>query len=190
MKREREREGGRGLVMPFLGWDALPQETTRKALHFSLWYCLREHDDDDDDDDKYTFKIKPTETYYVYYLITPWSRVLLAKLSGLQLVKKFPAFYGTRRFTTAFTSVRHLSLSWASSIQSITPHPTSWRSILISSSHLRLGLPSVMYIITLLSWERSFRINCRFVSYVWITYFCTSYIWTLTYKLLFSLPNT
>ena len=51
------------------------------------------------------------------------------------------AFHGTRRFITALTCVRHLSLSWASSIQSIYPHPTSWRSILISA-HLRLGLPS------------------------------------------------
>ena len=32
--------------------------------------------------------------------------------------------------------------SWASPIQSIYPHPTSWRSILILSTHLRLGLPS------------------------------------------------
>ena len=75
------------------------------------------------------------------YLLTPWCRVL-EKLIGLQLVKKFPAFHGTRRFITALTSVRHLSLSWASSIQSIFPHPTSWRSILILSTHLRLGLPS------------------------------------------------
>jgi hypothetical protein len=45
------------------------------------------------------------------YLLTPWSRVLLEKLTGLQLVKKFPAFYGTRRFITALTSARHLSLS-------------------------------------------------------------------------------
>jgi len=29
------------------------------------------------------------------YLLTPWTRVLLEKLTGLQLVKKFPAFYGT-----------------------------------------------------------------------------------------------
>ena len=29
------------------------------------------------------------------YLLTPWSRVLFEKLTGLQLVKKFPAFYGT-----------------------------------------------------------------------------------------------
>jgi hypothetical protein len=43
------------------------------------------------------------------YLLTPWSRVLLEKLTGLQPVKKFPAFYGTRRFITAFTSARHLS---------------------------------------------------------------------------------
>ena len=45
------------------------------------------------------------------YLLTPRSRVLLEKLTGSQIVKKFPAFYGTRRFITAFTSVRHLSLS-------------------------------------------------------------------------------
>jgi hypothetical protein len=45
------------------------------------------------------------------YLLTPWSRVLLEKLASLQLVKKFPVFYGTRRFLTALTSARHLSLS-------------------------------------------------------------------------------
>ena len=76
------------------------------------------------------------------YLLTPWCRVLLEKLTGLQLAKKFPAFHGTRRFITALTSVRHLSLSWASPIQSIYPHPTSWKSILILSTHLHLGLTS------------------------------------------------
>ena len=76
------------------------------------------------------------------YLLTPWCRVLLEKLTGLQLVKKFPAFHGTRRFITAHTSVRHLSPSWPSPIQSIYTHPTSWRSVLILSAHLRLGLPS------------------------------------------------
>ena len=79
------------------------------------------------------------------YLLTPWCRVLLEKLTGLQLVKKFPAFHRTRRFITTLTSVRHLSLSWASLIQSIYPHPTSWRSILILSTHLRLGLPSGLF---------------------------------------------
>ena len=56
------------------------------------------------------------------------------KLTGFQLVKKFPALYGTRRFITAFTRAR--------SNQSIPPHSTSLRSILILSYHLRLGLPS------------------------------------------------
>ena len=76
------------------------------------------------------------------FLLIPWCRVLLEKLTGLQLVKKFPAFHGTRRFITTLTSVRHLSLSWAIPIQSIYPHPTTWRSILILFTHLRLGLPS------------------------------------------------
>ena len=71
--------------------------------------------------------------------------VHLEKLTCLQLVKKFPAFHGTRRFITALTSVRHLSLSWARPIQSIYPHAISWRSILILSTHLRLGLPSGLF---------------------------------------------
>jgi hypothetical protein len=33
------------------------------------------------------------------------------KLTGSQPVKKFPAFYGTRRFITAFSSAQHLPLS-------------------------------------------------------------------------------
>ena len=78
-------------------------------------------------------------------LLTPCSTVLLEKLSGFHPVKKFLAFFGTRKFVTAFTIAHHLSLSRASSIQSICPHPTSWRSILILSSHLRLGFLSVSF---------------------------------------------
>ena len=70
----------------------------------------------------------------VKYLLTPWCRVLLEKLTGLQLVKKFPAFHGTRRFITLLTSARHLFLSWANPIQSTYPHPTSWRSILLAAA--------------------------------------------------------
>ena len=68
------------------------------------------------------------------YLLTPWKRVFLKKLTISQLVKKFPSFYGTRRFITAFISARHLSVSRFRSIHSMTPHPTSWRYILILSS--------------------------------------------------------
>jgi len=83
--------------------------------------------------------------YSLTHSRTPCCRALLEKLTGLQLVKKFPAFHGTRRFITALTSVRQLSLSCASTIQSICPHPTSWRSILILSTHLCLGLPSGLF---------------------------------------------
>jgi hypothetical protein len=77
-------------------------------------------------------------------LLTPWSSVL-EKLTGLQLVTKFPTFYGTRKFITAFKSARHLSQSLASSVQSISPHPTSRRSILLLPSHLCLGLSSGLF---------------------------------------------
>ena len=82
--------------------------------------------------------------WYVNYLLTSRSNVL-EKLTGFQLVKKFSAYYGTQRFITPFTSACHLSLSWARSVQSIPPHPTSWRTILIFSSHLCLGLPSGLF---------------------------------------------
>ena len=93
------------------------------------------------------FKIRKFTVVHNYflYLLTPWCRVLLEKLTCLQLVKKFPAFHETRKFITALTTFRHLSLSWASPIQSIYPHPTSWRSVLILSTHVRLGLPSVLF---------------------------------------------
>ena len=56
-------------------------------------------------------------------ILTPWNGVLLEKLTDPQIAKKFPEFYGTRRFITAFTTARYLSLSWARSIQSTPPTP-------------------------------------------------------------------
>jgi hypothetical protein len=44
-----------------------------------------------------------TPSYTLTYLLTPWSRILLEKLTSLQPVKEFPALYGTRKFITAFT---------------------------------------------------------------------------------------
>ena len=38
-----------------------------------------------------------------------------------------------------------LILGQSNPVQSIYPHPTSWRSILILSTHLRLGLPSGLF---------------------------------------------
>ena len=59
--------------------------------------------------------------------------LLLEKLIVLQLVMKFPAFHGTRRFITTLTSVRHLSLSWANPIQS-TSHLLEIRRNIIHQS--------------------------------------------------------
>ena len=84
----------------------------------------------------------PLNLYNLTYLLTPWSRIPLQKLTGSAASQEIPLIFGTRRFLTVNTSARHLSLSWANSIQSPPPPPTSRRSILILSSHLRLGLPS------------------------------------------------
>ena len=62
--------------------------------------------------------------------------------NGSHLVKKFPTFYGTWKVITILTSAHHLSLSSDRSIQSMPPHHTSKRFILILYCHLRLGLPS------------------------------------------------
>ena len=75
----------------------------------------------------------------------PCSRVLHEKPTRPQLVKKLPAFCGTRRFITAFTRARHLSLFWARSIQSMPFHPTYWRFISILYSYLCLCLPSGIF---------------------------------------------
>jgi hypothetical protein len=52
-----------------------------------------------------------------YYLVaaaimmTPRNRVLLEKLIVSQLVKKFLAFYGSRKFITVFARARHWAVS-------------------------------------------------------------------------------
>ena len=58
---------------------------------------------------------------------SPWE----ANWLNLQLIKKFPAFYGNRKFITVLTSARHLSLSWANSIQSPQSLPTSPDTLII-----------------------------------------------------------
>jgi hypothetical protein len=54
--------------------------------------------------------------FYIYFpatqILIPWSRVLLEKLTGFQLVKKFPAFYGTPVifFVLAVSEVTHCEM--------------------------------------------------------------------------------
>jgi len=75
----------------------------------------------------YTLLLSTYYTKSVQLILTTCSRVFPEKLTSLQLVKIFPTFYGAR------------------SIQSIPPHPTSWRFILILSSHLCLGRISGLF---------------------------------------------
>ena len=53
----------------------------------------------------------PTHTHTHPYLLTPWSRVLLEKLTGSAASQEIPHLFGTRKFLTLSTSARHLSLS-------------------------------------------------------------------------------
>jgi hypothetical protein len=73
--------------------------------------------------------------FQTFLIVTDISRTYLVSYSMEQSPSEtnqfaasqvIPAFYGTRRFITTFTSARHLSLSWASPIQSIPSRPTSW----------------------------------------------------------------
>jgi hypothetical protein len=42
------------------------------------------------------------------YLLTPWSRVLLEKLTDSAASQEIPRIFGTRKFLTVLTSVRHI----------------------------------------------------------------------------------
>jgi hypothetical protein len=77
--------------------------------------------------------------------LASWSWALLDKLPVLQLLKNFPAFYGSRTSITVFTKALHCSLFWVRSIQSTPPHPLSLKINLTLSTHLSLGLPSGLF---------------------------------------------
>jgi hypothetical protein len=84
-------------------------------------------------------------TYKITYLITPWSRVLLEKLTGSAASQEIPRIFGTRRFITVFTSARHLSLPCANSIQS--PHLTKLHSAKISDMAYDVQIPACLILL-------------------------------------------
>jgi hypothetical protein len=77
--------------------------------------------------------------FLISYYHTPWSEKLIVP----QLVNKFVAFYADKRFRSSYTRYHNFTLSRIISIQS-TP-PIFFKSILIFSFHLRLGLPSYIF---------------------------------------------
>jgi hypothetical protein len=74
------------------------------------WALTKEEEEEELPNHK-TYLLTYLFTYLLTDLLTPCSTAPLEKLKGFQLVKKYPAIYGTLRFITAFTSARHLSLS-------------------------------------------------------------------------------
>ena len=86
------------------------------------------------------FKTIIRHTKCILSLIHSMEQSASWELTCSQSVKKLPAFYEIRRFITAFPSARHLSLSWARSIQSIPVIPLTEDRRLILSDHLLLGL--------------------------------------------------
>jgi len=61
--------------------------------------------------DPKTIRFSSNPVPLITYLFTPWSRVLLEKLTGSAASQEIPLIFGTRRFITVLTSARHLSLS-------------------------------------------------------------------------------
>jgi hypothetical protein len=66
------------------------------------------------------------------YLLTSWSRVILEKLASLQLVKKFPAFYGTQKVNKSYllyrleiSSVNLHTFIWVRALKRMVSHVLS-----------------------------------------------------------------
>jgi len=68
--------------------------------------------------------VNTQRTLPLNYVLIPWTKVLLEKLTGLQLVKKSPRIFwspAVGKFITAFKIACYPTLSWARSIQLIPP---------------------------------------------------------------------
>ena len=92
-----------------------------------------------------TYSLTHPPTHSLTHSLTPWSRIILEELTGSHIVKKFPAFYGTWSFNTAFTSACHMYLSWVISIQLMSPPSHFLKIHLNISSPLCKDLPRGLF---------------------------------------------
>jgi hypothetical protein len=74
--------------------------------------------------------------YLLTYLLTPWSRVLLEKLTGFAASREIPHIYGTQKFITVLTSVRP-PVPILSPLHPVPTTPSHFLKI-----HLNIILPS------------------------------------------------
>jgi len=73
-----------------------------------------------------TIVILSLHAYLLTYLLHGAESFLRSQIVNFAASQDIFRIYGTRKFLTVPTSARHLSLSWANSIQSPWPPPTSW----------------------------------------------------------------
>src|SRR5215469_5322814 len=83
-------------------------------------------------------------TYVLTYLLTPWSGVLLEKLTGSVASQEIPRILWNPKFYDRIHKCPP-SVPILSQLHPVSTPPTSSRSFLILSSHLRLGLPNGLF---------------------------------------------
>jgi hypothetical protein len=82
---------------------------------------------------------------WLIYSLTPWSLLLLEKLTGSHLDQEIPRILRNPKVHYRSNKCSPIVPILSQFDRIHIPHPTSWRSILILSSHLRLDLPSDLF---------------------------------------------
>jgi hypothetical protein len=90
-------------------------------------------------------KQTPSANLSVLKILTQWSWTILERPLVWQLLNKFPASHGARRFITVFTRTVHWIQFGARSIQYIPPNHLYFYKIYLNIIYLRLGLNNGLF---------------------------------------------